>query len=347
MSEHDDDDLLEHFHTPTELESGDVPMLIDGVVPGGVNFIGSLAGVGKTWVGLSMARALSIGRPFLGKFKAVESPVLYLVPEMGARAFRKRCEKMELPNNGMFLCRTLRDGMMPLTDRRLLDLVRGLNPVVFLDSVIRFQTGEESSASANAVGLAANIFELLRLGAPAIQCLHHSPKFSGKGPTVTLENVLRGTGDIGAMCDAVWGLEHSRRRRGSKWDREYAAESKELTRITMQCVKPRDFEPAEPFVIQGKPFIDEQGDFEIISQDGKSKPLSKQQERLDTMLEMIRKDSQVSVNKLSKETGWNAETVKNRAAMSGYKRSDGGEWVEGPPSGAGASLLQTVEDREQ
>jgi hypothetical protein len=230
---------------------------------------------------------------------------------------------------------------MSLTDRRLLDAVRDMQPVIFLDSMIRFQTGDESSSSANATGLAKAIFELLRLGAPAIQCLHHSPKFSGKEFAMTLENVLRGTGDIGAMSDAVWGLEHSRRRKGQKWDREYAAESKELTRITMQCVKPRDFEPADRFVIQGRPFIDEQGDFEIISQGGISKPLSKQQQRLDTMLGMIRKDSQVSINKISKATGWNAGAVKNHAAMSGYKRNDNNEWVKGPPSAAGASLLQT------
>jgi AAA domain-containing protein len=340
-------DWLEGFHMISELEQGDVRMLIEGIMPEGVNFIGSLAGVGKTWVALSMARALSTGTSFLDEFKVPEAvPVLYLVPEMGSRAFRKRCEKMGIPDDSMFMCRTLRDGLMRLTDERLRTAVSEIKPVIFLDSMIRFQIGDESSSSANATGLATAIFDLLRLGAPAVQCLHHGPKFSSKEFSMTLENVLRGTGDIGAMCDAVWGLEHSRCRKGKKWDREYAAESKQLTRLTMQCVKPRDFEPAEQFVIQGKPFIDEQGDFEVISQDGRSKPPSKQQQRLDTMLEMIRMDSHVSVNKVSKATGWNAGAVKNHAAMSGYKRNDDNEWVMGLPSVAGADLLQTA-DTEQ
>lgn len=339
-------DWLEAFHTVSELESGDVRMLIEGIMPEGVNFIGSLAGVGKTWVALSMGRALSTGESFLGRFKVAEAvPVLYLVPEMGARSFRKRCEAMGMADNCMFLCRTLRDGLMPLTDRRLLDAVRALNPVVFLDSAIRFQSGDESSSSANATGLATGLFELLRLGAPAVQCLHHSPKLSGKEFTMTLENVLRGAGDIGAMCDAVWGLQHSRRRKGQKLDKDYIAESRQLTRLTMQCVKARDFEPAEPLVIQGRPFIDEHGDFEIISEDGMSKPLPKQRQRLDTLRKMIQGEPQVSINRISKATGWNADAVKTQAATLGYKR-DEGEWVKGLPSAGGASLLLTEEETE-
>jgi hypothetical protein len=336
-------DWLADFHTISELEAGRVRMLIEGIMPEGVNFIGSLAGVGKTYVSLSMAHAVVTGDPFLGVFKVIEpTPVLYLVPEMGGRSFRERCEKMHIPDSSMFLCRTLRDGVMKLTDRRLLDAVSELRPVVFLDSAIRFISGDESSASENAMGLANGVFELLRLGAPAVQCLHHSPKFAGKEFTMTLENVLRGTGDFGAMCDSVWGLENSRRRKGSRWDREYAEESKQLTRITMGCVKARDFEPAEQLVIQGKPYIDEKGDFEIISQDGVSKslPSSKQQQRLDTMLEMIRKDSHVSVNRISKATGWNAEAVKSHAAGAGYRRNDENAWIKGGAAVTGADLLE-------
>lgn len=346
VQQHGEYDWLEHFHTVSELEFGDVRMLIEGIMPEGANSLGSLAGVGKTWVALSMAHALTTGEPFLGRFKVVEPfPVLYLVPEMGARSFRKRCEAMRMPDNGMFLCRTLRDGLMPLTDTRLLDAVRALNPVVFLDSAIRFQSGDESSSSANATGLAKGIFELLRLGAPAVQCLHHSPKLSGKEFTMTLENVLRGAGDIGAMCDAVWGLQQSRRRKGQRVDKDYIAESRQLTRLTMQCVKARDFDPAEPLVIQGRPFIDEQGDFEIISEDGVGKPLPKQRQRLDTLRKMIQGDSQVSVNRISKATGWNAEAVKTQAVKVGYKRNEG-EWVKGLPSAGGASLLPTEEETE-
>lgn len=113
---------------------------------------------------------------------------------------------------------------------------------------------------------------------------------------MTLENVLRGTGDIGAMCDAVWGLEHQRKREGRRWNHDFAEESKSLTRLTMKCVKPRDFEPAETMVIQGRPFIDERGDFEVISQAGMDKPseVSKSEDRVAVMVRMIEEDRSVS-----------------------------------------------------
>ncbi len=133
-------DWRRDFHTVSELEQGEVRMLIESIMPEGVNFIGSLAGVGKTWAALSMARALSTGNPFLDVFKVPEPvPVLYLVPEMGSHAFRARCEKMGLPEGDMFRCRTLRDGLMRLTDPRLIAAVTEINPVVFLNSMIRFQ----------------------------------------------------------------------------------------------------------------------------------------------------------------------------------------------------------------
>ena len=338
-------DWEDAFHTISELEQGDVRMLIDEIMPEGVNILASLAGVGKTWLALSMARALSTGTPFLGKFKVRKTiPVLYLVPEVGGRAFRKRCEKMGIPDSPWFMCRTLRDGLMKLADEKLKAAVRDLEPVVFLDSMIRFQTGDESSSSANATGLAAGIFGLLHLGSSAVVGLHHSSKDSGKDPDMTLENVLRGSGDIGAMCDAVWGLEHARRRDGRKWDKKYTAESKALTRITVECVKPRDFEPAEQFVIQGKPFIDEQGDFEITSEGGVSKLPARQQEHLAIMLDMIRKDSRVSIRKITKATGWNNESVRNHAGLAGYSRNGNDEWIKGAPRPVGASLLGNDDD---
>ena len=324
-------DWRKDFHTVSELEQGDVRMLIEGIMPEGVNFLGSLAGVGKTWVALSMARALTTGEPFLGIFKVPEKiPVLYLVPEMGSRAFRQRCEKMKLPDGDMFRCRTLKDGLMRLTDPRLGAAVSEIKPVVFLDSAIRFQVGEESSSSANATGLATAIFALIRFGAAAVQSLHHSPKFSGRDSTMTLENVLRGSGDIGAMCDAVWGLEHQRRRRGKRWDTEFSEESKAITRLTMKCVKPRDFDPAEAFVIQGRPHIDEKGDFEAIEQRSLAASAVKEKSRgrLDIMLKMIQDNPHVSANKISKATGWNADYLKKHAAEAGYQRTDE-RWVKG------------------
>jgi hypothetical protein len=236
------------FKSLPEMEQGDLRFLIDRILPEGVTFLGALSGAGKTWFALSMARALTTGKPFLGNYRVTEPVnVIYLVPEAGERSFRRRMERMGI--NERFLCRTMRDGVIRLADPLLLSAVRELKPVVFLDTAIRFSDAEsENSSSENAKGLANDIFALLRAGSPAVIGLHHSPKDSS-GHSMTLENVLRGTGDLGAMCDAVYGLQ---------------TKDADETRLLVKCVKPRDFEPVKPFEIQGRPYIDEAGDFALL-----------------------------------------------------------------------------------
>jgi len=70
---------------------------------------------------------------------------------------------------------------------------------------------------------------------------------------MTLENMLRGSGDIGAMAATVWGLS------------QVNAES---NTIFVQNVKARDFAPPEAFIIEGRPSIDQKGSFELTHPPG-------------------------------------------------------------------------------
>ena len=73
-----DDNSVEHsvpataspdkFVSVGQLEQGEVQMLIDSFLPEGTTFIGGLPGECKTLFALSIARALTTGKPFLGKF---------------------------------------------------------------------------------------------------------------------------------------------------------------------------------------------------------------------------------------------------------------------------------------
>jgi hypothetical protein len=143
-----------------------------------------------------------------------------------------------------------------LSDPRLLDAVKGAD--VFLDTAVRFMVGDENSATEQKV-FAETLFALQRAGARTITGAHHSPKSFGKDNFMTLENVLRGSGDIGAMLCSCWGL--------SQID---AASN----RIFVQNVKARDFLPCEPFIIQGRPSIDQSGYFELTDPPGFAGSLS-------------------------------------------------------------------------
>lgn len=296
------------FKSISQMEQGEIGFLIAGILPEGVIFIGALAGVGKTWFALSMAKALTTGRPFLDNY-AVPEPVnvIYLIPEAGEKAFRKRLERMKIPEE-RFLCRTMKDGLMKLDNPLLLAAVRELKPVMFLDSAIRFNGADnENDASQNAGGLANDIFELVKAGARAVVGLHHSPK-SSAGQEMSLENVLRGTGDLGAMCDAAYGLKCLKQ---------------ETLELRVQCVKPRDFEPVPPFHIQGRPYINDRGDFVVLTPGASS--VGDTRSEVEALDKAIREKPTASYRDLAAKTGINISRIAEVAAKAGW-RKDGEVW---------------------
>jgi hypothetical protein len=156
-----------------------------------------------------------------------------------------------------FFVRTLTDGpALKLGDPRLLAAVREMKPVVVLDSAIRFnQSDDENSSSGNKV-FSADMFRLIHAGARGVIANHHSTKVVGRRSkrggyaiNMTLENMLRGTGDLAATADAVYGLR-------SLCDKKLHLE--------VQCLKPRDFEKPANFEIQGRPYLNEMGDFALL-----------------------------------------------------------------------------------
>jgi hypothetical protein len=141
---------------------------------------------------------------------------------------------------------------MPISDPDLLQAIHDLKPVVFLDTLSRFNTAsDENSASETAQGLARNIFTLVQAGAPAVVGLHHSVKTLRDLKTdPTLELTLRGSGDLAAMADYVLCLR--------------ATDLKKFI-AEVSCVKARDAEPVERFVICGRPSLDETGALKLLS----------------------------------------------------------------------------------
>ncbi len=130
------------FRTVDALEDGEPKMLVNGFMPHGLNFIGGLPGEGKTLFGLSFSKALTSGRPLLGNPEwsvPTITPVIYMIPEVGARSFKKRLVKFHITSDGnLFVCRTISEGCaLRLNDPILLEAVQQLRPVVILDTLIR------------------------------------------------------------------------------------------------------------------------------------------------------------------------------------------------------------------
>jgi AAA domain/Bifunctional DNA primase/polymerase, N-terminal len=326
------------FKSVGELEEGEVLMLIDGFLPEGTTIIGGLPGEGKTLFALSIARALTTGEPFLGHFMVPRTvPVIYLIPESGGRAFRKRCEKFEIPKDrNKFLCRTVSEGStLPLDDTSLLEAVRKMRPVVILDTVIRFSEAEDENAAAQNKKLVDDFIRLRQAGAIAVIGLHHSTK-KMRTEGMSLELALRGTGDIAASADAVYGLLR---------DHMLYNNGEGPNQIQVACLKPRDFEPPTPFriastkrpVVTPEPgmlagmesIIDQNHDFQIISRVTQTNDTDKRIEALVT------ETPEITLKGLKEKTGLSEWDVRKTIERLKYHRGRGGKkgtthWTKEP-----------------
>ena len=295
-------DWRKDFHTLEELPDGDITWLIEGVLPEGVGFIGALSGAGKTWFALSMARALSTGQKFLGNYKVPEPvPVLYLCPEMSDKTFKKRGRLFGIPMNGdMFRCRTIADGVpIPLKDPRLVAAVRELKPVIFLDTALRFSLADdENDAAQHARGLGNAIFTLKHMGARAVVALDHRSKKGAEQNEMTLENALRGSGDIGAICDATWCLQLDKGDGG-----QYAKDSKKSVRLIAKCCKMRDAVELDEFRVQLFPHIETIGDFGVLDGTPETVESEKRQSEVNKLAAAIRANPRASLRELEDATG--------------------------------------------
>jgi len=251
------------FHSWNEFEnSPPLSSSIGGFLQNdGATMIGGLSGHGKTLVMCSIAKALLAGKGarLWDLFNVEENAlrVVYLIPECSLAPFKHRLQLFHIYdclalNDGRLLVRTLSKGPTPfLSDPRVLFAAKGAH--VMLDTAARFGEGDENAADDNMRGLANDIFALLSSGARSVVAAHHSPKAFSRENVMCLENVLRRSGDIGAMLTTAWGI-------------------KQLDPVSniihVENIKPRDFQPCGPFQIVGRPFIDDKGDFRLHKHPG-------------------------------------------------------------------------------
>lgn len=278
------------FHTYEDFQNAPpLSFAIEGVVQeGGIGIIAGLVGNGKTLALLALVQAMLTGKPLFDFFAVPRRSerVVYLVPESALSPFWARLQMFRLDGfvqSGELLVRTLSaKEQVSLSDSRILQAVEGAD--VILDTVVRFFEGSENDADSSRA-FADVLFKLLGAGARTITAAHHSPKSFENADRMTLENALRGSGDIGAMLSTAWGI------------RQVDAAA---NRIYVQNLKARDFQPCEPFVIEGRPHLDQTGHFKMTEapgtagelreyiehRKGGAPPLSDKGEKLQRALEM-------------------------------------------------------------
>jgi hypothetical protein len=197
------------FHSKAEaMAAPPVTFLIQGFLQcEGVTAIAAPVRERKSLIALNIVHALVTGEKLFDHFEVVKRPdcVIYLCPEVSLGPFTDRVRKIGLLDyvGETFFYRTMSaDGHLKLDDEDLNECIPG--SVVFLDTAIRFLEGDENS-SRDVRAFADTIFGLLKRGAESVVLLHHSPKDSGDN--MTLENSMRGSGDMGAFLACCWGTK--------------------------------------------------------------------------------------------------------------------------------------------
>jgi hypothetical protein len=230
--------------------------------------IAGLSGDSKTWTALSIIRALLFGPGKLWNLFEVPQragKVIYLIPESSRTPFKHRLQLMKLYDeicSGRLLVRTLSKGPTPsLTDAELLREAKGAH--IIIDTAVRFLGDvDESSGTAIAEGLSKDFLDLLRADAMSVIPLFHSPKSFATQTVMSLENMIRGSSEFGAVLATAWGVRQI---------------DEATNTVHVQNLKPRDFEPCGPFQLVGRPYIDQESDFHLLKKPGECGTLAEEQ----------------------------------------------------------------------
>jgi hypothetical protein len=187
---------MEDIPDPFACQSEETGWVVHGLIPArGITIIAGEAGAGKTWLALTLARAMTFGEDFLGR-QTRKAQVLYLDRENPLSLVRDRLQVLfggpsEFRPWGLWCP----DEPPVIGDPRLLEFARK-GPVLIVDSMIRFHTADENSATEMAPVM-ASIRELATVGASVV-VLHHKPKSE--------TSAYRGSSDIVAGADTAFAL---------------------------------------------------------------------------------------------------------------------------------------------
>jgi hypothetical protein len=178
--------------------------LVDGLIPDeGLTFLGGKKKLGKSWLCLQVAQAISRGLPCLGR-ATVQGPVIYVCLEDGRRRLKQRLLKQSAPH-GLPITYYTRfppldgDGMGELVT--LLD--RDRPRMLILDTLAAAKTGKtEENAAGPMADLANGLRAVSQHFALGTVVVAHHGKLVGGDPG----DDLRGSSALGGAGDVNLGL---------------------------------------------------------------------------------------------------------------------------------------------
>lgn len=210
--------------------------LVEGIIPrGSVTLIAGEPGSYKSWLALKMLGAVSEGGRFLER-ECKSTGVLYLDRENPLAVVRERLAILEIESlaGARIWGGWLPDAPPAIGDVRLLQIAREHRPLLIFDSLIRFHSADENSATEMAEVM-QNLRALANVGA-TVAALHHRAKSE--------TSRYRGSSDIAGGVDTAFVVSR---------DRQAGV-------LKLECFKSRFL---EEFSITLRPDLSDTGDFTV------------------------------------------------------------------------------------
>lgn len=259
---------IEDLPKLSELKHQTVNYAVDGLlVCGGVNLLTGKAGAGKSMFSMAAGVAVAGGKNFLGR-KTKRMEILILDRENASSVLAERYSLLEVPERSFHTWGGWLSDEPPMPDSPIvLEFCRRVPALVIIDTLVRFNPGEESSATDMAAFM-ARCRKLAGTGA-AVLCLHHT----GKAATAS---DYRGSSDIAGGVDTAYRLEVTEGGKG-------------LQSLRLHCFKFRVGEAPEPISLK---FSD--GEF-IVTQDPSA---DQQRSEIERVRQCVEAQPGISTTKL-------------------------------------------------
>lgn len=195
--------LMAQTFPPTEY-------VVDGLIPEGLTYIIAAPKIGKSWMVLDLAIAVSQGSPFLGAIPVKSRPVLYLALEDGPKRMQNRAHGLDcltLPENIAFVHRVKSDDAAALMSE-FADYYAGQRPLVILDTLGKIKPPKAPGAGAyeHDYAVSAALKDVADRADGSVVVVHHNRKAASDD---FLEDVS-GTQGIAGAADTIIVIRRSR-----------------------------------------------------------------------------------------------------------------------------------------
>jgi hypothetical protein len=291
-------------------ESCETKWLVDKFIPlQESSLLCGLWGNYKSFIALSLAKAVATGENWLGAYPTTKRPVLYLDKENSRAEVGKRVRNLNVPEDADLRIWCERNSPFPkIGDDRLLRIAEDYKPFVIVDTLIGFSEAEDEN-NAREMRVELEKYTAMVSRGATVLMLHHPPKGNGKEKGEA--DWFRGSGDIAAFVSMGFYCVCTNTDDGT---------------VELQTKKSRTGE-RENLILQAWPYLNRAseeyiGDFKLMGDLDDERAQSVGDEgRPALLLKLIEQNAGISQTDLIKKSGLTRQQIRTLC-----QRYDGKLW---------------------